>query len=293
MASPLPGGGNLSFAYVAERAGLYAVEVSQGRGRYDATLEVYRPGVRSSGEPVTQRIFLDFDGERVNTGVFGGFGVTELSPLSRFLRRWEIPRRDLDLVIDEVVATVTENVNADLEARGLNDDFAVEILNSRDHADPFGEPNVSRVIIGGTIRESGVYTIGIAQSIDPGNFEHEETALLLLDVLSHRDRREEASLNAYLRARSDRVGFVGTALGNVASHEIGHYLGSFHVNPFNKRVNLMDAGGPLIFGVGPDGVGGTADDPDVDYGVDRFWDLEGFLGLEHTLNRSAWASFGP
>ena len=34
----------------------------------------------------------------------------------------------------------------------------------------------------------------------------------------------------------------------------------------------MDQGGnfPLLFGVGPDGVGGTADDADVDFGEDVF-----------------------
>ena len=58
----------------------------------------------------------------------------------------------------------------------------VNVLNSRDHADPFGQPDVSRLIVGGTIAESGIDTIGIAQSIDPGNFETEETALILLDV---------------------------------------------------------------------------------------------------------------
>ena len=36
-------------------------------------------------------MFLDFDGERVNTGVFGGFGVVTLSPLQSFLGRWGLP----------------------------------------------------------------------------------------------------------------------------------------------------------------------------------------------------------
>ena len=52
----------------------------------------------------------------------------------------------------------------------------------------------------------------------------------------------------------------------------------------------MDAGGnfPLLYGVGPDGIGGNADDPDVDFGVDRFNLFEGFTGLEDTLSRSTW-----
>ncbi len=291
MASPLPGGGNGTFAYVAEESGTYAVSASRGRGGYDMQLEVYRPGAEQAG--ATQRLFLDFDGERVNTGIWGGIGVAELSPLSSFLAGWGLTRDDEDAVIDRVVATVRENVEADLRARGLNDDYDVEILNSRDHADPFGEPNVSRVVVGGTIRQSGIPTIGIAQSIDPGNYEREETALVLLDILSGPRREwEDATLNFYLRPSSDRVGFVGAAVGNVVSHEIGHFIGSFHVDQFNRVLNLMDQGGNfrLLYGVGKDRVGGTADDPDVDFGVDTYNPNEGFTGLEDTLNNSAWAS---
>ena len=62
---------------------------------------------------------------------------------------------------------------------------------------------------------------------------------MLLDVLSGPDDDEnpvrDASLNFYLDGSSKRVRFVGTALGNVVSHEIGHYIGSFHVDQFNSR----------------------------------------------------------
>jgi hypothetical protein len=40
--------------------------------------------------------------------------------------------------------------------------------------------------------------------------------------------------------------------------------------------------------VGPDGVGGTADDVDVDYGDDQFEPSEGFVGMEDTLGRIAF-----
>ena len=86
---------------------------------------------------------------------------------------------------------------------------------------------------------------------------------MLLDVLSGPDD-DDASLNFYLNNSSNRVKFVGTALGNVVSHEIGHYIGSFHVDQFNDMLNLMDQGGnfALLYGVGDDGIGGTADDPE-------------------------------
>jgi hypothetical protein len=274
--SPLPGGGNAVFAHVAAKDGRYAVEVNGKPGNYDLTLEAYRPGTETA--KATQTIFLDFDGARVNTNIWGGPGVRQLSPFSAFVGRWGLTAADENALVDRVVATVSENLKQDFAAKGVK----VKILNSRDNADPFGRPNVSRVIIGGTIAESGISTIGIAQSIDPGNFETADSALVLLDVLS--DPTGSASLNTYLTSTGDRVKFVGTAVGNVVSHESGHFLGSFHVDQFNDVLNLMDQGGnfPLLYGVGPDGVGGTADDPDVDFGEDIYNPNEGFTGTEDT-----------
>ena len=53
----------------------------------------------------------------------------------------------------------------------------------------------------------------------------------------------------------------------------------------------MDQGGnfPLLYGVGPDGIGGTADDPDVDFGEDLLNPGEGFTGIENTAARTRWA----
>ncbi len=287
--SPLPGG-DTTAAYVAEESGRYAVSTQAGDGPYTISLEVYRPG--SQSDKVRQTVFLDFDGERLNTGPFGGAGVRTLSPLTSFFGGWGLPQSAKNAVIDRIVATVRENLRHDLVEYGLNDDVSIRILNSRDDVDPFGKPNVSRVVVGGTVAQSGVDTIGISQSIDPGNFGHEETALVLLDTLSGTPEDEEdATLNSYIEPESDVVDFVGTAVGNVTSHEIGHFVGSYHVDQFNRRLNLMDQGGnfPLLYGVGDDGIGGTADDPDVDFGQDAYNPAEGFLGLEDTLNNSAWA----
>ena len=146
------------------------------------------------------------------------------------------------------------------------------------------------MIIGGTIAQSGISTIGIAQFIDPGNYNREDSAVVLLDVLS--DPTGNASLNTYLNATSDRVAFVSRAVGNVTAHEIGHLIGNFHTNNANEQLSLMDAGGlnfGNLFGVGPDGVGGTADDVDTDFTTDAYSPSEVFTGLENTLNVSAWA----
>lgn len=299
VTSPLPGGGNAVFGYVAEEAGWYAVSVEDGIGNYDATVEAYRPGTEVDTQQ--QTIFLDFDGARVNTSIFGdtSLGVRNLSPFSAFIARWGLPRSAEAELITKITATVTENLKQDLIAKGLNPNVQVKVLNSRGSADQFGQQNVSRIVVGGTIAESGINTIGIAQTIDPGNFGHEETALVLLDVLSNpANGFGDPSINSYLPAgatAAQKIKFISQVVGNVTSHEAGHFVGSYHVDQFNATYNLMDQGGnfPLLYGVGADGLGGTADDVDVDFGEDVYNPGEGFTGIEDTLNNTAWALSKP
>jgi len=287
--TPLPGGGNAVLAHVADTRGKHVLRVLGIPGSYQITLEVYRAGGETTRR--TQTIFLDFDGARLNTNIFGGPGVRTLSPMSSFLPNWGLSSRDERAVIRAIEAEVKENLSTD--PRLVNRRASVEILNSRDDRDPGNRPGVSRIIVGGTIAESGIPTIGVAQSIDPGNFETAETALVLLDVMSAPIGQVQfpgTSLNEYITPASNRVAFVGQAVGNVVSHEAGHYLGSFHVDQFNANANLMDQGGnpALMYAVGPDEVGGTADDPDVDFGVDIFNPGEGFTGIEDTLTTTAF-----
>jgi hypothetical protein len=286
LVSPLAGGGNAVIDHVAATSGRHYVSTEGRRGNYTITLEAYRPGPEV--RDVVQTIFLDFNGARVNTAIWGGPGVRQLSPLSAFMSRWGLKQSQRNALIDRIVATVKENLRRDYRGTGVE----VRILNSRDHADPWGKPNVSRLVVGGTIPEAGVETIAIAQSIDPGNFDTAETGLVLLDLVSEpAEANPPASLNTYLKPGSVKVKFIGTALGNLASHEAGHYLGNWHVDQVNDVLNLMDQGGnfPLMYGVGRDGVGGTADDPDVDFGVDQHVPNEGFTGLEDTRARTGWA----
>ncbi len=289
--SPLPGGGNAATDHVVSRGGTYYVEVTQGDGAYEAQLEVYRYGGEARRQ--TQTIFLDTDGQRLNTGIFGGRGVTTLSPLRSFLGNWGLSRRQEVALINRIKAVVQENIDSDLRRSGLSRYVSVRVVTSLDTRDPFGRAGVSRVIVGGTIQESGVPTIGIAQSIDPGNFDREETGLVLLDVLSSPARGDygEASLNYWMNRRSNRLAFVGQAVGNVIAHEVGHYIGNWHTDNTDRIANLMDAGGEnfgVLFGVGRDHVGGTRDDSDVDFRQGRFEPEEGFTGIEDTLARSVY-----
>jgi hypothetical protein len=307
-ASPLPGGGNAVFSYVIDTPGTYVVRVDTigSRGPYELSLRVFTNPLLDAGEGVRQTIFLDFGPATVDLTRFGGLGRRALSPLSFFLPRWGLSAAHQDALIDAIVARVVEKLgddvaiggnNGDLDASGQAGEFAIEILNSRDHPDPGPRPDVSRVIIAGTLGQFGLSNslIGLAQSIDVGNFETDEVAVVLLDILS-RPRRFASSLNGIPRAPGvTKLEAVAAGIGNIVAHEAGHYLGNFHTENFVTRPNIMDQGGnlPNTMGVGADGVFGTADDIDVDFGPDLYVPNEGFVGTEDTLNAIAFGLSTP
>jgi len=294
-ASLLPGGGVASSAYVIPESGTHYALIFGGDGAYSFELRGFRSPQEASG--TKQTIFIDFDGATLDTTIFSSSGFVDatLSPLVDFLPGWGLTAGDLDAVIDAILAEVERSLKDDIAANGLNPGYDVEILNSRDHADPFGDPNVSRVIVGGTQAESGIQTIGIAQSIDPGNFETEETALVLLDLLSAAASNPN-SLNQYpLTGGATIIDLIGTGVGNIVAHEAGHFLANFHTDNSNILPNIMDTGGNLanLVGVGVDGQFGSGDDVQVVFEADTYDPFEGFFGVEDTKNAIAWALFGP
>lgn len=296
--SPLLGGGNAALSYVVDADGVYAISVdASGSGAYQLQLGVFRPVLEQAPPGTTQILYLDFDG-----GTTDAFGTNAtLSPLSAFLTRWGLVAGDENAVIDAIIAEVTRSLSTDIRANGANGDFDlsgvngefdIEIRNSRDHADEFGiNEFVSRIIIGGTVTELGILTIGIAESIDVGNFDTSETAVVLLDFLSN-PAGDPNSLNSIQRdPTATMIQLIGTAVGNIAAHEAGHFFSNWHTDQFNDDPNIMDQGGnlPNTIGLGDDGIYGTADDVDVTFGPDVFVPNEGFFGIEDTRNSIAFS----
>ncbi|WP_028934707.1 hypothetical protein [Pseudonocardia spinosispora] len=280
--SPLvPEGGQqvvADFDHVAAMTGTHVLSVSGGPGDFEATVQIFR----SSGD--VQRIYLEFRGTTLDTTIFGtdagGSQPRTLSPFSAFLPKWGLTEADEPRLIQAITDTVALNLRAAGPAQ-------VVVDNSVDNPDEFGRANVSRLVIGGTQAEADMETVGIAQSVDPGNFAREETALVLLDLLSG-PAEDSASLNHYIGPNSDKIAFIAKAVGDIASHEAGHFLGSWHTDPENGTHDLMDSGDlPGAYGYGPDGIGGTADDTRPVFGQDVYAPSEGSQGLENTRARTA------
>ena len=274
-------------------------------GPYTLQIRTRRPFFEAQVAPPSQQIlFIDFDGAELVASDIWPFsttvGQTTLSPLSSFLSGWGLTPADQNAVIDAILQRVEENfddlrqtaLNGDRDTDAIDGHFDVEIRNSRDHADPFGQPFVSRVIVGGTIAEVGIDTIGIAQFIDPGNYSAEDTAVVLLDLLSG-PAFDPDSINFVSRDPGfDIVPLIGRVVGNIVAHEAGHFLGCWHTETFNQTICVMDAGGDLgpCAEVGPDNIAGTPDDIDMDFIVDQYDFFEGVAqGDEPTDLRVAFA----
>ena len=300
-ASPLTGGGtgpillgDIALHYVVPTSGRYFLRTSNVLGGYNLQLRQYRPTFEAEPFDTHQVLFLDFDGAAVNRSLFlpGLPGSARFSPTRNFLGQYGIQDQDYDRFIDEVVARVQSKFDQ-LGEDTTNPNFSLEIRNSKDHVDPWGQQNVSRVVIGGTWQEligdpaapsSGI--LGIAQSVDSGNFDREETAIVMHDVLI-------ATTNIVpLDPFSPRVDAIAELMALVIAHEAGHYFGGHHQEPFNNTLSIMDSFyDPIVSsGAGPDGIFGNADDAPILFQADAF-PLQQWLpgAVNDVVNWMGWA----
>ena len=287
--SPLLRGGHANLAHVVPESGRYTIGVREGTGDYSLLLSIHRPGIQDAG--VTQVLFVDFDGAEYNAESLGGRQSAQLSPLRHFLELQGLADEE-NKIIDIALQEIADNLIDDLQA-GPNMSFGLDLRNSRDDPDPWEvDSTVSRVIVGGTRAELGLNTVGIAESIDVGNFALKETAIVLLDVLT--DPTDPTSFAAVQRASDVSMAeLLGRALGNIIAHEAGHLFAVFHTGHEDWPMQLMEAGpdAATFVGAGKDRILGTADDRDIDLGISPYKELEGFSGLQDTKSAVAFGLF--
>lgn len=325
--SPLPVNGDIVLSYIAPRDGTYTFRTIGNILGYEIEAVASRPGTEKPFGK-TQLIYLDFTGEGTTLRPYVSLPpgvdpnipeldiVRNLSPFEDFLERWGIENtyRNRTELTREITKVVNENLKKDIRMSRLNPNFKVRIISDYGHPvlgarinrflDRFKVP-FSRVIIGGTIEEFLIETIGIATTIDPGNFSLDDEAVVLLDLLSNPlvlDDDEDDDDFDIIDDFSLKSGFLGndpntinsipladgatiedavaTTVGNIVSHEIGHFIGNFHTDIDNNDVySIMDSGGlPITFaaGVFPGGLFGDANTVDVDFVEDNYFAREGF-----------------
>ena len=266
--SQFPAGGTVrdsALTFAIPQTGTYFVHVEghgASAGGYRAQLRLRQPPLRGTSIGTKQILFLDFNGA---SGVhademFGAGGIhnATLSNLDIFLPGWGIAANRRNALIDKIVANVSTHFAQLLV--GTNSQF--EILNSKDDQDDFGQPNVSRVIVGGKISELGVSTIGIAEYIDPANYSTDDTAVVLLDLLSAPATNPNSVLSLARAPGMSVEDAVAHVVACVITHEACHFLGCWHTENGNQTASIIDRGGnlPNMAGIGIDGILGTPDD---------------------------------
>ncbi len=314
--NPLPRFGQTAINYTVEESGQYAIQVTEGSGAYTLELFATRPYFELNPRSV-QVIYVDYSGGDVDIAPIFEIPfpiVVNQSPFVDFLPNWGLSNASEDVlaITQKITDVVRENLDTDFNSPPVNPKHRVIVTDNfrlgQDNElgpDFVGESisqnginyKVSRVKVSGTIPETLINTIGIAQSIDPGNFGTEELALVLLDIVSAPFTGASANntfrINDIVLAPGKTIeDAVVTVIGNITSHEAGHYLGNWHLDGFSNIQGIMDEGPGGMFnlaGIGPSGVFGAPDQTDVDFVTDAYSTSEPFSGFEDTEINSAYS----
>ena len=286
--SPLYKDGLTTLPYVIATSGRYYMRVGDGVGSYVLNLRVHRSTFEAEPIGTQQTLYIDFDGsltrsETLNLTALGvPPGTLRIPPLSRYMPQLGLTAADAPAVARNTMARVEQKMRTSLAARSNNGfygatgnpgEFNVRLVSSYDSPDLWGQPNVSRVLVGGTQTEIGLDPgtglLGIAQSVDVGNFSREESGLVMVDILIA-DAMDPALVP--IAGNVSRSDLFAELLSMVIAHEAGHFLGGVHQDPNNLQYGVMDQfyDPAIVSGAGRDGIFGNRDDEPLYFSVDEY-----------------------
>lgn len=244
-------------------------------------------------DPVVEIGPWAFSNIEVNLSVFNdGFynapdQTTEITPLIYWMEQIFTLGDDEELETRDAVmrGLVGEDIRNMVDLK-LGDSTDVRVGPPPDNFSDYSE-----IWIGGSVAETGIDTIGIAQTIDVGNFDFSEKAIVLMDFITEDvpliPHFVDPSSDPDIQQASDDAAYYRKWLEvvtTVVAHEAGHFFGNFHVDTFSGPNNVMNqfyVSAPVA-GAGPDGVTNTFDDIQTSLGPDVYSPVEGFKGVEDT-----------
>ena len=287
--SPLFNDGSTTLSYIIDTDGRYFFRVGDATGPYTLNLRVYRSTFEQESIGTNQILFLDFDGAFFRNDILSlaplGAGTTIRVPaLSTYATQLGISQAQVPGLIDRVTLNVENRLKSQLAsntsngfypATGNPGDFNVTVVNSNS-GDYWGLPNVSRIMIGGdqpTLAPTIPGLLGIAQRVDIGNFNREDSALVMVDGLIA-DANNPAIRRAGQVSNLDLFVELATF---VIAHEAGHFLGGIHQDPFNTVLSIMDQFYDpfIVSGAGPDRIFGSLDDKQILFVDDTYAPTQG------------------
>ncbi len=277
--------GSTTLTYIIDTDGRYFFRVGDATGAYTANLRTYRNTLEQEPIGTQQVLFLDFDGALFRNDLLQLDSPASSPPnpaqtvrvpaFSTYATQLGITQAQVPGVIERITRNVegklktilaADTNNGFYQATGNPGDFNIKVVSSND-GDFWGQPNVSRVMFGGTqpvLAPAIPGLLGIAQRVDIGNFDREDTALVMVDTLIFDATNLDITDPFYIprSGTASNIDLFIELASVVIAHEAGHNLGAIHQDPNNNVFGIIDQfySGVITSGSGLDGIFGNADD---------------------------------